>query len=88
MWCCAGSPCATTRASRSAWGILRRLPADSAFTVDAQTNVGDIDTAFDVRGAAEERIPPGDRLQGEVGANPQVELRLRTNTGDITLAAD
>lgn len=68
--------------------ILVALPADSAFTVDAQTNVGDIDTAFDVRGAAEERIPPGDRLQGEVGANPQVELRLRTNTGDITLAAD
>jgi hypothetical protein len=77
-----------TRIEASVGRILVELPADSAFVVDAETNVGDIDTEFEVRGAAPQRVPPGDRLQGEVGDNPQVELRLRTSTGDITIAAD
>jgi len=68
--------------------ILVELPSDAAFVLDAQTNIGDIDTEFDVRGASPERVPPGDRMWGEVGDDPQVKLVLRTNTGDITIAAD
>jgi len=77
-----------TRIEASVGRILVELPADSAFVIDAETQVGDIDTEFEVRGAAPQRLPPGDRLQGEVGNAPQVELVLRTNTGDITIAAD
>lgn len=77
-----------TRIETSVGRILVELPDDAAFVVDAQANVGDIDTEFDVRGASARRTPPGDRLQGEVGDAPQMELRLRTNTGDITIAAD
>lgn len=77
-----------SRIETSVGRILIELPADSAFIVDAQTDVGDIDTEFDVRGASERRTPPGDRLQGEVGEDPGVELRLRAGTGDITIAAD
>jgi len=77
-----------TRIEGNVGRILVELPGDSAFIVDAETNVGDIDSEFDVRGAAPERRPPGDRLQGEVGENPQWELRLRTSTGDISIQAD
>lgn len=77
-----------TRIETSVGRILVELPDDASFVVDAQTNVGNIDTEFDVRGASERRTPPGDRLQGEVGNAPQNELRLRTNTGDITIATD
>ena len=77
-----------TRIEGNVGRILVELPSNAAFIVDAETNVGDIDTAFDVRGATPERRPPGDRLQGEVGENPQWELRLRTNTGDISIEAD
>ena len=65
-------------------GRVRVGLRDAAFTLDAQTNVGNIDTEFDVDGEEERRVP-GERLTGAVGENPQMNLVLRTGTGEITL---
>lgn len=65
--------------------VTVELVGDPAFTLDAETNVGDIDSEFDVDGERDNDIGPGDRLEGTVGDNPTMELTLRTNTGSIRL---
>jgi hypothetical protein len=65
-------------------GRLRVGLHDAAFSLDAQTNVGNIETEFDVDGDEERRVP-GERLTGPVGENPEMDLVLRAGTGEITL---
>jgi len=63
--------------------IQVRLGPESSFYLDAAANVGDIDTDYDIEDPRERRPGPGDRLLGAVGEDPEVELRIRTNTGAI-----
>ena len=65
--------------------IQARLWEESAFYLDASANVGDIDTDFDVEGARDRQLVPGDRLEGAVGEDPYIELRVRTDVGDIKI---
>lgn len=58
------------------------LPADSSFHVDARTSNGKITKAFDVSTTGK---PHKRRLQGQVGADPKMSLRLETNNGSIDI---
>jgi len=51
--------------------IEASLWEESAFYLDASAKVGDIDTDFDVEGA--------------VGEDPYIELKVRVNTGSIKI---
>jgi len=65
--------------------IQVRLWEESAFYLDASANVGDIDTDFDVEGIGDRQLGPGDRLEGAVGEDPYIELKVRVNTGSIKI---
>lgn len=65
-------------------GPVRVTMRAEAFSLDAQSNVGDIESQFEVDGESERRVP-GERLVGAVGENPQMELVVRTGTGEIIL---
>jgi DUF4097 and DUF4098 domain-containing protein YvlB len=60
--------------------ITVTLPADAHFALDARTNFGTITTGFPVTmsGAASKT-----HLQGRVGDNPAVTLKLTTSNGNI-----
>jgi DUF4097 and DUF4098 domain-containing protein YvlB len=67
----------------SDFGNVRvKLPADSRFRVDARTQFGRVTSAFAVKPTAK-----GDdkHLQGTVGDDPAVVLKLTTNSGAIEL---
>ena len=67
-------------------GRLRvAVNADAAFYLDAETNVGNIDSEFDVTGSQGRSRVPGDRLVGTVGTGPTIDLVLRAGTGQIDL---
>lgn len=55
------------------------LPGNSAFDIDASTNVGDIDCGFDVSGSREKRS-----IKGKVNGGG-AQLRLINNTGSISI---
>lgn len=58
------------------------LPADSSFHLDARTSSGKITSAFEVK---KQGKPQKRRLQGHVGADPKMSLRLETSNGSIEL---
>lgn len=64
------------------------LPRESEFRLDAQANIGDIRTDFELeeREAGREGVV-GAELRGRVGADPGVSLVLRSNTGAIAINA-
>lgn len=68
--------------------ITVSLPADSAFVLDADASVGDIISEFDVATTRRDSPGAGDSLEGPVGVDPELTLRLRTRTGEIILRAD
>lgn len=61
------------------------LPSDATFDLDARTDVGAVDCAFDVQPAQQRRSGVGDVLQGTVGADPTYTLKLTVSTGGITI---
>lgn len=65
--------------------IKVRLPRWAEFYLDAQTNVGRVQTGFDVEVEHERRLGPGDRLEGTVGEDAEARLILRSNTGDVSI---
>jgi hypothetical protein len=65
--------------------ITLTLPKDSAFDLDAATNVGKIQCDFDVSGTHAKILGPNDKLQGQVGNRPAVKLNLRTGTGEVII---
>jgi hypothetical protein len=76
---------------RSAVGSVEvRVPADSRFVLDAETNLGSIESSFVV-----DEVQSGDGsggqlghwLRGRVNGGLGVDLILRTNTGSIRLQA-
>jgi DUF4097 and DUF4098 domain-containing protein YvlB len=71
--------------------VSLRLPSNTAFTLDASTNFGNIRCEFDVlvRGGNEEEEgrASGDDLRGTInGGGPK--LRIKTRNGDITIEAE
>lgn len=74
-----------SRLSTNVGKIEISLSGTSRFRLDARTSVGGIDCDFDVQGPRERRVGPSDRLRGAVGKDPGVRLRLRTNTGGISI---
>jgi hypothetical protein len=65
--------------------VYLRLPADSAFTFSAESNVGNIDVNFPIQNERSEKRVVGERLEGEIGESPTVDVELRTNTGNIQI---
>jgi DUF4097 and DUF4098 domain-containing protein YvlB len=64
--------------------IRIELPEDSRFILDAKTDVGDIHSEFTLEERESERAGAvGQTLRGRVGADPEVTLVLRAQTGDI-----
>jgi DUF4097 and DUF4098 domain-containing protein YvlB len=58
------------------------LPAESRFRVEAQTSNGRITTDFPVKGASKQRK---NHLEGTVGAEPSMTLKLQTSNGGIEI---
>jgi hypothetical protein len=54
----------------------------SNFNLNANTNVGSINTSFQV---TVNRNTPGATANGDVGTSPQATLTLSTNAGSINL---
>lgn len=67
--------------------ITVSLPENSQFMLDAETNVGNITTEFDLQNRQADQAGPGQMLKGYVNTDANgVQLVLRTNTGDIDVA--
>lgn len=65
--------------------IALRLPADSAFHLDARSDIGDVDVEFPVVGRADRDLVIGKDVRGEVGQNPTASLYLRSRVGEVTI---
>jgi hypothetical protein len=65
--------------------IALRLPQDSAFTIDARSDIGDVNVGFPVSGASSREALVGKEVQGEVGTNPTANLLLRSRIGEISV---
>ena len=66
----------------SSGAIVVGLPSDSQFHVDARTSNGRISTAFNVQKTGK---PQKRRLQGQVGDDPTLTLKLETSNGSIDI---
>ncbi len=66
-------------------GITVSLPGSSQFVVDGRTSNGRINSAFNVKASGKQ---PRRRLQGQVGENPTMTLRLETSNGGIDIKRD
>jgi len=71
--------------------VSLRLPSNTAVTLDASTDFGDIRCEFDVlvKGAGDdkERQTTGDELRGTINGGG-VKMRVKTRNGDITIEAE
>lgn len=69
--------------------VIVAVPEDSSFALDAETDVGDITTSFEVQDRQPtDGNPPGEVLMGFVNTEANgVQLILRTDTGDIEIQA-
>lgn len=65
--------------------IALRLPADSAFHLDARSDIGDVDVEFPVVGRADRDLVIGKDVRGEVGQNPTTSLYVRSRVGEVTI---
>jgi hypothetical protein len=66
--------------------IALRLPRNSAFTIDARSDIGDVNVdGFRVSGTASREALVGKQVQGEVGENPTASLTLRSRVGEISV---
>jgi hypothetical protein len=63
--------------------IALRLPEDSAFAIDARSDIGDVQVGFAVSGSSSREGFVGKEVVGEVGSNPTTKLTLRSRVGDI-----
>jgi hypothetical protein len=62
--------------------IVLTLPASSSFTVDASTTKGKVIDAFRMKQWGKPRTG---KLQGQVGENPTMSLKLQTSNGNIDI---
>ncbi|MCX7670661.1 MAG: DUF4097 domain-containing protein [Anaerolineae bacterium] len=65
--------------------ITLRLPADSAFQLDARSDIGDVNVEFPVVGRADRDLVIGKDVRGDVGQNPTTSLSVRSRVGEIVI---
>ncbi|MCU0523168.1 MAG: DUF4097 domain-containing protein [Anaerolineae bacterium] len=66
--------------------IALRVPANSAFTIDARSDIGDVNVdGFPVSGSTSREALVGEQVQGDVGENPTASLMLRSRVGEISV---
>ncbi|MGC8779361.1 MAG: hypothetical protein ACP5UQ_00685 [Anaerolineae bacterium] len=65
--------------------IALRLPADSAFHLDARSDIGDVRVGFPVAGRSSRDLLIGKDVRGEVGQSPTASLYLRSRVGEIVI---
>ena len=65
--------------------IALRVPANSAFTIDARSDIGDVTVGFPVSGSTSREALVGKQVQGEVGENPTASLTLHSRVGEISV---
>jgi hypothetical protein len=65
--------------------IALRLPATSAFIIDARSDIGDVNVGFPVSGTANREALVGKQVQGEVGENPTTSLTMHSRVGEISV---
>jgi DUF4097 and DUF4098 domain-containing protein YvlB len=68
--------------------IALRLPEDSAFRIDARSDIGDVRVDFTVAGRSSRGGIVSKEVRGEVGQNPTTELYLRSRIGEITVRSE
>ncbi len=65
--------------------IALRVPADSAFQIDARSDIGDVKVDFQIVGRSSRDALVGKEVQGQIGQNPTVSLYLRSRVGAISV---
>jgi flagellar basal body-associated protein FliL len=68
--------------------VRAELPRDSAFYLEADTDLGAIQSEFDVAGAGDGREGLEQRLSGAVGQAPAYTLTLHVGAGEVVIAAE
>ncbi len=74
---------ATYRMTSDVGRILLQLPRESAFHIEARSDIGDATVDFDVVGQQERPGFTGKEITGQVGEPGGTELFLRSRVGDI-----
>lgn len=65
--------------------LALRLPAESAFRLDARSDIGDVTVGFPVAGRSSRDALVGKEVRGEVGQGPTASLYLRSRVGEISI---
>lgn len=76
---------ATYRLTSDIGRIAVRLPEDSAFNIDARSDIGDVDLGFALSGSSARDNFVGKEVSGDVGIDPSARLILRSRVGDISI---
>ncbi len=82
------TPAASYRLTSDVGRVALRLPTDSAFKIDARSDVGDVRVDFTVTGRNSREGLVSKEVRGEVGTNPTTELYLRSRIGEITVRSE
>jgi hypothetical protein len=65
--------------------VALRLPAESAFRLDARSDIGDVTLGFPIVGRSSRDALVGKEVRGDVGQNPTTTLYLRSRVGEISI---
>ena len=68
--------------------ISLELPRDSAFILDARSDIGDVRLDFELVGTSGRRTVVGRQVEGQVGASPTTHLTLLSRIGEIRIDSD
>jgi hypothetical protein len=79
---------ATYRLTSDMGRIELRLPPDSAFSIDARSDIGNVGVEFPLAGRSSRQGFVGEESRGDVGTNPTTDLYLRSRVGNISVRAN
>ena len=77
-------PQATYEISSDVGRIAVRLPSSSAFSIDARSDIGDVDVQFTVKGVDSRESIVGKEVRGTVGGESGTQLHLTSRIGEIS----
>lgn len=80
------TPGASYRLTSDVGRITLRLPQDSAFRVDARSDIGDATVDFEVVGESQREGFTGKEITGQVGENTDTQLTLHSRVGEIRVS--
>ncbi|PKO23596.1 MAG: hypothetical protein CVU38_03145 [Chloroflexi bacterium HGW-Chloroflexi-1] len=78
-------PGAAYRLSSDVGRISMRVPADSAFSIDARSDIGNVDPGFVLSGRSAREGFLSKEVRGSVGENASASLYLRSRVGEISV---